>query len=61
MQTKEYMWRGWVVSDRGEWYHPSTARWHAIRYGVALERSTQSDLHKVIGERIKQYPSSGGA
>ena len=53
--------RGWEIEDMGENYHPASARFQAIRYGVQLQDRTLEQLRKSIDDRIKRYPSSGGA
>jgi len=53
--------RGWTITDRGEDYHPITARFNASRYGVDFQARDLPALKRVIDRRIREYPSSGGA
>lgn len=51
--------RGWKLTYDD--YRPKTGRWQGIRFGVTLSGSTKENLQRSIDQRIKEYPSSGGA
>jgi len=51
--------RGWIITYSDS--RPKTGRWSGQRFGVQQDASSLDTLKQSIDNRIKQYPSSGGA